>query len=88
MKGVPANLIDNPIVGESPIIFECKYVKSKMTPTRTGDDLKWTIVVGEVIGIQIKKSILTNGRVDIRKLQPISRLGYAQEYSLIDMLDS
>ena len=87
MKGQAATLIDAPIVKESPIVFECKYVKSTPTPTRTESDLKWTIVIGEVIGIRIKRTVLTDGRIDISKLHPVARLGYGQEYGLVDVLE-
>ena len=87
MKGQAAKLIDAPIVAEAPIVFECKYVKSKPTPTRTDSDLNWTIVVGEVIGIKIKPSILTDGRIDTAKLHPVARLGYEQEYGLVEELE-
>ena len=59
---------------------------SKLTPLQAKSDLRWTIVVGEVVGVRIHTSILTNGRIDVAKLQPVSRLGYAQEYGLVETL--
>lgn len=79
MKSSSASIINAPIVQESPIVFECRHVKSKLAPTHAESDGKWTIVVGEVVGIKIDKSVLTDGRVDPTKLQPVSRLGYSQE---------
>jgi len=86
MKSSSASIINAPIVKESPIVFECRHVKSKLAPTHAESDGRWTIVVGEVVGIKIDKSVLTDGRVDPTKLQPVSRLGYSQEYGLVKIL--
>jgi hypothetical protein len=36
------------------------------------------VVFGEVIGVHIAEHVLSDGRVDYSKLQPIARLGYRQ----------
>jgi len=34
------------------------------------------MVIGEVVGVHIDESILTDGLVDIAKVKPVTRLGY------------
>jgi flavin reductase (DIM6/NTAB) family NADH-FMN oxidoreductase RutF len=72
---VKARTIDAPIVAESPISFECEYVKS----INVGS---YTCVVGKVLSITVQKDIVTNGDIDIKKLKPLARCGYTDEYAL------
>ena len=41
-----------------------------------------TIIFGEVIGIHIDDAVLVDGIVDIRRVDPIARLGY-RDYARI-----
>jgi flavin reductase (DIM6/NTAB) family NADH-FMN oxidoreductase RutF len=34
------------------------------------------MVIGEVVGVHIDESVLTDGLFDIRKAKPVTRLGY------------
>jgi flavin reductase (DIM6/NTAB) family NADH-FMN oxidoreductase RutF len=57
--------VDAPIINEYPLTLECKVIE--MTKT----SLNETRVVGEVINMSADDSVLTNGRVDLDKLQPV-----------------
>ena len=56
----PSPNVDAPIINESPLTLECKVVS-------------WAdgILVGEVVNQSADASILTDGKVDLAKLQPI-----------------
>jgi flavin reductase (DIM6/NTAB) family NADH-FMN oxidoreductase RutF len=41
------------------------------------------MVIGEVVGVHIDESILTDGLVDITKVKPVTRLGY-MDYATTD----
>ena len=41
------------------------------------------MVLGEVVGIHIDESCLTDGLVDATKMRPLARLGY-QDYAVIN----
>lgn len=85
LKDVPARLIDAPIVEESPIVFECRYVKTRDIPRHDeATETRWSVVIGEVLGIKIDKDVLTNGEIDVMKVLPVARMGYAQEYGLVE----
>jgi flavin reductase (DIM6/NTAB) family NADH-FMN oxidoreductase RutF len=70
-----------PMVKRSPVKFECTYYTTLRLPGNppmgTAD-----IVIGRVIGVHIDESVLTNGRIDVKKTVPIARLGYF-EYAKI-----
>jgi flavin reductase (DIM6/NTAB) family NADH-FMN oxidoreductase RutF len=79
---IPSKLVKPPRVKESPVHFECKVVQTVELPNTTGQDT-YTVVFGEVVGVHIADElIMENGRIDIGKLHPISRMGY-QDYSQV-----
>lgn len=70
-----------PMVKRSPIRFECTYhstLKLPGNPPMGSVD----VVIGRVVGIHIDESVLTEGKVDVRKTVPIARLGYF-EYAAV-----
>ncbi len=80
-----ADSIDAPCprVAASPVHFECKYLRTITfegnTPLGTAD-----VIFGEVMHIHIKDEVITpDGKIDIPKIRPISRLGY-YDYSSVD----
>ncbi|GAA6020327.1 hypothetical protein JCM10207_003229 [Rhodosporidiobolus poonsookiae] len=70
-------LVKPPMVRESPVKFECKYHTTLRLPGN-GPMGSHDIVIGQVIGIHIADSVLTDGLVDVAKTQPIARCGYYQ----------
>ena len=78
---VPSLLVAPPRVRESPIQLECKLVKVVDLPS-TQENGSNTIIFGEVIGIHIDDAVLVDGIVDIRRVDPIARLGY-RDYARI-----
>lgn len=77
-----ATLVAPPRVKDSPVHLECK-LSQIVQLAKLSDDAINVMVIGEVLGIHIDESVMTDGLVDIRKLKPISRLGYL-DYALID----
>jgi len=87
LKYKNATSIDAPVLEDSPIVFECRYVTTIKVPEIKPKDSKYYLIVGEVLSIDIDKNILDDkGMVDIGKLQPVARLGYGQEYAVVDKL--
>jgi flavin reductase (DIM6/NTAB) family NADH-FMN oxidoreductase RutF len=76
-----ASLVDPFMVKESPIKFECKYHSTIRLP---GNPPMGTVdvIIGKVIGIHIADEVLTDGKIDVRKTEPIARCGY-YEYAVI-----
>jgi len=70
-----------PLVASSPVRFECEYYTTLRLP---GNPPMGTvdIVIGRVVGVFINDAVLTDGKVDIRKTQPIARCGYF-EYTVV-----
>ncbi|TNY21268.1 nitrilotriacetate monooxygenase component B-like protein [Rhodotorula diobovata] len=71
------NLVRAPMIKESPIKFECKYHSTLRLPGN-GPMGSVDVVIGRVVGVHIDPGALTDGLIDVRKTQPIARLGYWQ----------
>lgn len=76
----PCNVISAPRVAQSPAAFECRLVQAVTLPN-TGAGENCT-VFGEVVGVHIDESILSNGFVDPTIYQPLARMGYL-DYAII-----
>lgn len=78
---LPSALVAPPRVAESPVHLECKLIKIVDLPFTQEGGCN-TVVFGEVVGVHIDDSVIVDGIVDIRKLDPIARLGY-KEYARV-----
>ncbi|NNM74158.1 flavin reductase family protein [Enterovirga aerilata] len=76
IETAPSRLVAPPRVRMSPIALECVLDQTvKLPDTRNGGTN--TIFVGRVVGIEIADDVISDGRVDIERVQPIGRLGYS-----------
>ena len=82
LSQAPAELVKPPRVAESPIHLECRYLQSVTLKSIEGYGPN-IVIIGEVIGIHIDESVLTEGLIDNAKLRPIGRLGY-MDYVRVD----
>lgn len=75
-------LVAPPRVKASPIHLECRTHQIVELPSNDPRDVN-AMVIGQVVGIHIHDDVLTDGMIDISKLQPIARMGY-MDYAKID----
>ncbi len=68
----PSAVVRPPRVAQSPVSLECRAVG--FHPFGTGRSAS-TVVFGRVLRIAVSESVLRDGRVDVRLLQPVARLG-------------
>jgi len=73
----PSHLVRPPRVAESPVHLECEYIQT-IELLAPSEEQPNRLVHGKVVGIHIDESVLTDGLVDVAKLQPIGRMGYRQ----------
>jgi flavin reductase (DIM6/NTAB) family NADH-FMN oxidoreductase RutF len=82
-----AELSPTPMVAESPVHFECKYLS---THRMTGNSNVGTIdiVFAQVERIHIDDQVLTpDGRLDIKKIRPLARMGYHDYTSITETFE-
>lgn len=70
-----------PMVKASPVKFECIYHTTLRLPGNPPMG-SVDVVIGRVVAVHIADDALTDGKLDVRKTQPIARCGYYQ-YAVI-----
>jgi flavin reductase (DIM6/NTAB) family NADH-FMN oxidoreductase RutF len=81
---VPSRLVRPPRIAASPVALECRTVQLLEIPQNGGGG-PTRVVLGEVIGVHIDDRALEDGRVELGRLRPIARLGYAN-YAVVDTI--
>jgi flavin reductase (DIM6/NTAB) family NADH-FMN oxidoreductase RutF len=79
----PSRLVKPPRVAQSPVALECRYHRTVHLPGLNGEAESYSMVIGMVVGVHIDDAAIVDGMVDVRKMRPIARLGYA-DYAVID----
>ena len=78
---IPSVKIKSPRVKEVPIHFECKlHQVIELGPNRH------PLVIGEVVYMHVDPACMTNGYIDMKKLDPIGRLNGFQYMTLGEIL--
>jgi flavin reductase (DIM6/NTAB) family NADH-FMN oxidoreductase RutF len=72
--------IDCPRVTLSPATLECRL--QQVVALEGGEDF---LIIGTVTGVHIRDEYLTDGRFDLTKVRPMTRLGY-KDYAVITEL--
>jgi flavin reductase (DIM6/NTAB) family NADH-FMN oxidoreductase RutF len=83
LTAAPCRLVKTPRVAESPVSFECVHHTTLCLP---GDSIGSThyVVVGKVVGVHIADGVIgADGKLDIRKIKPLARMGYA-DYAVVE----
>lgn len=72
-----------PRVKAAPIALECILNKVVSLNAQDGTKVRSDVIFGEVVGIHISDAVIVDGMLDIKKIRPLSRLGY-MDYAVID----
>jgi flavin reductase (DIM6/NTAB) family NADH-FMN oxidoreductase RutF len=72
-----------PHVLESPAALECKLLQVQRLKSLDGAEIENWLVLGQVVGVHIRREFIKDGRFDTFAAQPIMRAGYAREYASI-----
>jgi flavin reductase (DIM6/NTAB) family NADH-FMN oxidoreductase RutF len=70
--------IKAPHVAEAPAALECKLFKIIDLPGAAN-----AMVIGEVVGVHMQDDFIVNGRFDVTRYTPLSRLGY-MDYAAVE----
>ena len=69
--------VNAPLFEEYPLTLECELISLDGEPGEGG------FLVGKIVNMSADESILTNGKVDIKKLEPIAYNGSTHTYNLV-----
>jgi flavin reductase (DIM6/NTAB) family NADH-FMN oxidoreductase RutF len=72
-----------PHVVESPAVLECKLLQVQRLRSLEGVEIDNWLVLGQVVGVHLRREYLREGLFDTFGAQPIMRAGYARDYAAI-----
>jgi len=84
LTAAPSKIVGVPRVQESPVNMECKLLQVIDLPSNDASSPN-RMVLGQVLGIHISDSIITEGMVDMTKYHPLARLGYKDYTAVMDV---
>ncbi|MFT6676928.1 MAG: flavin reductase (DIM6/NTAB) family NADH-FMN oxidoreductase RutF [Sulfitobacter sp.] len=84
---IQSRLVAPPRVAESPAALECRVTQMVALPDLKGDPGERLMAIGEVVGIYINDSALTNGLFDMVKAGSLARCGYWDYQVTTDLFD-
>lgn len=83
LTATPSRMVRPPRIKESPVALECRHLQTLDLKTFDGKSAKTWAVFGQVVGVHIDDSLIIDGKVDITRARPLSRLGY-MDYAVTD----
>jgi len=78
-----SRIVAPPRVFESPVAMECRSTQILQLRTAAGDAVPTWLVLGEVVGVHIDRSLLKAGIYDTAAAEPILRAGGPADYFAI-----
>jgi flavin reductase (DIM6/NTAB) family NADH-FMN oxidoreductase RutF len=78
-----SNMVRVPRVAESPVSFECRLSQLVQLQRADGETVPTWLVLGEVVGVHIDRSLLKDGVYDTAAAEPILRGGGPADYFTI-----
>ena len=77
LHDVQSKFVYAPVFEEFPLTLECKLI------SLDGEEGEGGTLIGEIVNISVDESVLTEGKVDVKKLEPIAFDPVNNEYLLV-----
>lgn len=77
---VPSRVVGTPRVGESPVAFECRLTQLVQLQDHSSSALQTWLILGQVVGVHIARTLLRDGIYDTAAAEPIMRGGGPSDY--------
>ncbi len=82
----PCNMVAAPRVEGAPASLECKVLRIDPLIGLEGQTGSSTMVIGQVVGVHIRKDLIVDGRFDTAGARLMARCGYLSDYVVVDKL--
>ncbi|HWX50805.1 MAG TPA: flavin reductase family protein [Roseomonas sp.] len=90
LEPAPSTRVRPPRVAQAPAALECKLLQVVALSDVEGRPLRARMVIGQVVGVHIRREFLKDGIFDTVAAHPVARCGYRGDYaevtSLFEML--
>jgi flavin reductase (DIM6/NTAB) family NADH-FMN oxidoreductase RutF len=81
LAAAPSRLVKPPRVAAAPSALECRSISIERLRDIDGREGSHWMVIGQVVGVHIDPTFLTNGRFDTAAAHTIARCGYRGDYT-------
>lgn len=88
IEAAPSRLVKPPRVAAAYAALECRLVEIHPLKDANGNAAQSIMTIGEIVGVHIDETVLRDGRFDVAKARPVTRLGYrdyARQGELFEM---
>ncbi len=86
LEALPATLVRPARVAGAPVHLECVHHQTVDLPSNDPGGRN-AIVIGQVVGVHIDDSLISDGILDLSRVQPLARLGYF-DYTVVNEMFS
>ncbi len=86
LEALPAKLVRPARVAGAPVHLECVHHQTVDLPSNEPDGRN-AIVIGQVVGVHIEDGLISDGILDLSRVQPLARLGYF-DYTVVNEMFS
>jgi flavin reductase (DIM6/NTAB) family NADH-FMN oxidoreductase RutF len=86
LEMAPSRLVAAPRVAASPCAMECRVVHHLELHDIDGRPCDQHLVIGQVIGVHLDETRLTDGIVDTAALRPVARCGGPADYTVVESI--
>jgi len=80
LTAAASRVVSVPLVGESPVSFECRLTQSIQFQAADGSPMDTWLTLGEVVAVHIENRLLREGVYDTAAAHPILRAGGMADY--------
>jgi flavin reductase (DIM6/NTAB) family NADH-FMN oxidoreductase RutF len=86
LDAAPSTSVKPPRVAAAPAALECKLLQILRLKDLDGRQLESHIVIGQVVGVHMRREFLKDGLFDTAAARPIARCGYRGDYAEVTSL--
>jgi flavin reductase (DIM6/NTAB) family NADH-FMN oxidoreductase RutF len=80
LEMAPSRIVAPPRVAACPASLECRLLRTVELRDLDGEAAGYTLVIGQVVGVHIRREFLRDGLFDTGAAHPIMRAGYRDAY--------
>ena len=81
LESAPSTRVRPPRVARAPAALECKLLQVVALSDVEGRPLRARMVIGQVVGVHIRREFLKDGIFDTAAAHPVARCGYRGDYA-------
>ncbi len=86
LDAAPSTQVRPPRVAAAPAALECKLLQILRMKDLEGRQLESHVVIGQVVGVHMRREFLKDGIFDTAAARPIARCGYRGDYAEVTSL--